>query len=38
MKTQVNGDPYRLRPEDVQTTPQTLAGIFRRIGPGLILA
>ena len=38
MNTQVNRDPYRLRPEDVQTSPQTLAGIFRRIGPGLILA
>ena len=37
MNTQVNGDPYRLRPEDVQTPPQTLSGIFRRIGPGLIL-
>ncbi len=38
MNTQVNRDPYRLRPEDVQTSPHTLAGIFRRIGPGLILA
>ncbi len=38
MNTDVNGDPYRLRPEDVQTPPRTLGGIVRRIGPGLILA
>ena len=38
MNTQVERDPYQLRPEDVRTPPQTLAGIFSRIGPGLILA
>jgi manganese transport protein len=38
MNTHVNGDPYRLRPEDVETPPQTLGGVVRRIGPGLILA
>ena len=31
-------DPYKLRPEDVENPPTNFAAIFRRIGPGLILA
>ena len=31
-------DPYQLRPEDIETPPTRFAAIFRRIGPGLILA
>ena len=31
-------DPYQLRPEDIETPPIRFAAIFRRIGPGLILA
>ena len=31
-------DPYQLRPENIEDSPSTYWGIFRRIGPGLILA
>ena len=31
-------DPYRLRSAGVEAPPQSLGGVFRRIGPGLILA
>src|SRR5687767_4607926 len=31
-------DPYQLLPSDVLEPPQTLAGAFKRIGPGMILA
>ncbi len=31
-------DPYRIHPEDVAEPPRTLGAIFRRIGPGMILA
>ena len=31
-------DPYRLTPEDVVEPPTTFGQIFRRIGPGMILA
>ena len=31
-------DLYRLRPEDIEEPPKTFGKIFRRVGPGLILA
>ena len=31
-------DPYRLRSAGVEAPPQSLGGVFRRVGPGLILA
>ena len=31
-------DPYELRASDVEAPPPTLAGAFRRIGPGMVLA
>ena len=31
-------DPYRLLPENIAEPPKTFTAIFRRIGPGLILA
>ncbi|HXE81207.1 MAG TPA: Nramp family divalent metal transporter [Vicinamibacterales bacterium] len=31
-------DPYRLRPEDVETPPSSLFAALRRTGPGVILA
>ena len=31
-------DPYQIRPEDVAEPPESLGGILRRIGPGIILA
>ena len=31
-------DPYRLRPEDVEAPPTSLAAALRRTGPGVILA
>jgi manganese transport protein len=31
-------DPYRLRPQDVAEPPQTILGILRKTGPGIILA
>ncbi len=31
-------DPYQLRPEDIETPPTRFVEIFKRIGPGLILA
>ncbi|MCY4587210.1 MAG: Nramp family divalent metal transporter [Bryobacterales bacterium] len=38
MSTSSLQDPYQLRPEDIETPPIRFAAIFRRIGPGLILA
>jgi manganese transport protein len=35
---EVSADPYGLDPRDVAEPPTTLAGAFRRIGPGMILA
>ena len=32
------GDPYALRPQDVQEPPRTWLGAFGRLGPGMILA
>ena len=37
MSAESHQDPYRLSPEHIEAPPQTLPGIFRRIGPGLIL-
>lgn len=34
----LNNDPYRLRPEDVTEPPQSITGILRQTGPGIILA
>ena len=31
-------NPYQLHPENIEDPPRTYRGIFRRIGPGLILA
>ena len=31
-------DPYQLRPDAIEDPPNTFVAIFRRIGPGLILA
>jgi Mn2+/Fe2+ NRAMP family transporter len=31
-------NPYRLTPENIEDPPRTFVSIFRRIGPGLILA
>ncbi|MDA1315918.1 MAG: Nramp family divalent metal transporter [Acidobacteria bacterium] len=31
-------DPYQLRPEDIENPPTRFVEIFKRIGPGLILA
>ena len=31
-------DPYQLHPEAVEDPPNAFVAIFRRIGPGLILA
>jgi Mn2+/Fe2+ NRAMP family transporter len=31
-------DPYELRREDIEEAPTAFVEIFRRIGPGLILA
>ena len=38
MATQNLVNPYQLRPEDIEDPPRTYVSIFRRIGPGLILA
>ena len=38
MSASSSQDPYQLRPEDIETPPIRFAAIFRRIGPGLILA
>ena len=38
MATQNLFNPYQLRPQDIEDPPRTYVGIFRRIGPGLILA
>ena len=38
MTTQNLVNPYQLRPEDIEDPPRTYVSIFRRIGPGLILA
>ena len=31
-------DPYQLRPDAIEDPPNTFVAIFRRTGPGLILA
>ncbi len=33
-----SGNPYEFRPEEVTDPPRTLAGILKRIGPGMILS
>ena len=38
MATPNLSDPYQLRPDNIEDPPRTYASIFRRIGPGLILA
>ena len=38
MATRNLSDPYQLRPENIEDPPRTYTSIFRRIGPGLILA
>ena len=38
MVSQPLSNPYQLRPENIENPPVTYRGIFRRIGPGLILA
>ncbi len=38
MSNQHLEDPYSLRPESIEAPPNTFAGVFRRIGPGLITA
>ena len=38
MGDDISQDPYRLGPEDIQDPPRKFTAIFRRIGPGLILA
>src|SRR5262244_470255 len=37
-ETSDSDDPYRLRPEDVAEPPQSIPGILRKTGPGIILA
>lgn len=37
-ETSDSDDPYRLRPEDVAEAPQSILGILRKTGPGIILA
>ena len=31
-------DPYQLRPADITEAPRSIAAVFRRVGPGLVLA
>ena len=38
MATSTPQDPYQLRPEDIETPPTRFVEIFKRVGPGLILA
>jgi Mn2+/Fe2+ NRAMP family transporter len=38
MAAQKLADPYRLLPENIEAPPRTFGAIYRRIGPGLILA
>lgn len=34
----LHNDPYQLRSEDIAEPPQSLIGILRKIGPGIVLA
>ena len=38
MSNQHLEDLYSLHPESIEAPPETFRGIFRRIGPGLIIA